>query len=327
MLRSTVAECGEGELSWSIAIHGGAGLIRRDGLTEEREAACREGLAEALARGRGVLEAHGSALDAVTEAVRALEECPLFNAGRGAVLAADGGIELDASVMDGETLAAGAVAGARTARSPILAARAVMEHSPHVLLIAEGADRFAAERGLEIVPPSWFETEERRQQFERVRGRDVFHLDHGDEQADVYGTVGAVARDEHGRLAAATSTGGMVNKRPGRVGDSPIIGAGTWADSRCAVSGTGHGEPFIRRGVAARIAARMEFTGATVAEAADQVVLEELPALGGAGGAIAVGRDGTIALPFNTAGMFRASQRAGEPPSIAIWASEGRGKG
>lgn len=305
---------------WSVAIHGGAGLIRRDSLTPEREAACRASLGRIVALAATALADGAGALDVVELAVRELEEDPLFNAGRGAVLNRDGLAELDASIMDGRTRAAGAVAAVRTTRNPITLARAVMERTPHVLLAEAGADAFAREIGLEQVDRGWFVTEERRAQLAQVAGRGAVGLDHGDRELDRYGTVGAVARDRHGSVAAATSTGGMVNKRPGRVGDSPIIGAGTYAwDATCAVSGTGHGEPFVRLAVAARVSALIELAGLDLAQACHRVIHEELPALSGEGGVIAVDRHGNLATPFNTAGMFRATARSGEPLDVGIW--------
>lgn len=305
---------------WSVAIHGGAGLIRRDSLTPEREAACRASLARIVDLAAAALDAGTGALDAVELAVRELEEDPLFNAGRGAVLNHRGQAELDASIMDGRTRAAGAVAAVRTTRNPILLARAVMERTPHVMLAEAGADAFAREIGLEQVDPTWFVTPERQAQLAQVAGRGAVGLDHGERELDRYGTVGAVARDRSGSVAAATSTGGMVNKRPGRVGDSPIIGAGTFAwDATCAVSGTGHGEPFVRLSVASRISAWIELGGLDLAEACRRVVHDELPTLSGEGGVIAVDRHGNLATPFNTAGMFRATARRGEAPSVGIW--------
>jgi isoaspartyl peptidase/L-asparaginase-like protein (Ntn-hydrolase superfamily) len=302
----------------ALVVHGGAGLIHRNSLTPAREEACRLGLATARSAGLAVLRAGGTALDAVEAAVVVLEDNPWFNAGRGAVLTADGGFELDASVMDGATRAAGCVAGCTLAKNPIRAARAVMERTPHVLLAGGGADRFVQEIGLEAPPLGWFTTEERREQWEAVRQTGSFTLDHG-LQKDVYGTVGAVACDERGHVAAATSTGGMVNKRPGRVGDSPILGAGTFAwDRTCAVSGTGHGEPFLRLGVAARVSAYREFLGLELAEAARRVIQDDLPVLGGQGGLIAVDGLGRIAMPFNTGGMFRA-WAGPDGEGVAIW--------
>ncbi|MEQ1505306.1 MAG: isoaspartyl peptidase/L-asparaginase, partial [Myxococcota bacterium] len=276
---------------------------------------CRAGLRAALDAGAAVLRAGGSAVDASVAAVVVLEDDPLFNAGRGAVLAADGSVELDAAVMDGSDRRAGAIAGAKTPRNPILLARAVMDHTPHVLLAGAGADALAIERSLPIEPPSYFRTDERAAQLARAQG---FTLDAAG--TDVYGTVGAVARDEAGHVAAATSTGGMTNKRPGRVGDSPILGAGTFAwDRTCAISGTGHGEPFVRLGVAARVSAWIELGGLTLAAAADRVIRDELPGLGGRGGLIAVDASGAIAMPFVTGGMFRGVIADDRAPETAIW--------
>jgi beta-aspartyl-peptidase (threonine type) len=260
-----------------------------------------------------VLASGGAALDAVVAAVVSLEEDPLFNAGRGAVLTSDGTVELVAAVMDGRTREGGAVAGARTVRNPVRLARAVMESTPHVLLVGEGAELLANERGLERVDPSFFVTDERLDQLARIRAEEKVKL-------DVYGTVGAVARDASGHLAAATSTGGMVNKRPGRVGDTPILGAGTFAwDRTCAVSGTGHGEPFVRLGAAARVSALMELAGLALAEAVRRVIQVELPVLEGEGGLVAVDAAGDVALEFNSAGMFRGWLRDGGEPYVEIW--------
>jgi len=301
----------------ALALHGGAGLIRRESLSATREAACRASLRAALEAGWAVLERGASAIDAVEATVIALEDDPLFNAGHGAVLAAGGGVELDAAIMCGRTRLAGAVTGATIPRNPVRAARAVMEHTPHVLLCGHGADAFVRERGLPTADLAWFRTAERLEQYREVAARGGFTLDHGGR--DVYGTVGAVACDAHGHLAAATSTGGMVNKRPGRVGDTPIVGAGTYAwDDTCAVSGTGHGEPFVRLGVAGRVSALMELTGADITCAAHRTIHQDLATVHGQGGLIAVDRDGRICMPFNTGGMFRAARSiAGE--IVEIW--------
>jgi beta-aspartyl-peptidase (threonine type) len=287
----------------AIAIHGGAGTLAAADLTPENERAYRAGLERALRAGFVVLDAGGTALDAAVTAVQVLEEEPLFNAGRGAVLAANGLHELDASVMDGRDLSAGAVTGLRHVRSPIELARLVMERSPHVMLAGSGAEEFALEQGLQPVPNSHFATERRRLELERMlQGQ----AEAGRES--LMGTVGAVALDAAGNLAAATSTGGMTGKKWGRVGDSPIIGAGTYAaNDCCAVSATGHGEFFIRASVAHEIAALMRYRGLGVVEAADEVVMQQLVRLGGSGGVIAVGRDGRIAMPFNSEGMLRGA--------------------
>lgn len=289
-----------------LALHGGAGTIRRDLMTPAREAAYHAGLRAALEAGHAVLRDGGSALDAVTATVMALEDDPLFNAGRGAVYTTDRTHEMDAAIMSGIDRACGAVAGIRGPRHPILAARAVMETTEHVLLAGEGARRFCLEVGLEHVDPAWFGTSERLAALEAEMARRASGAADDGDQARKHGTVGAVALDAHGHLAAATSTGGMTAKKPGRVGDSPIFGAGTWADDRtCAVSATGHGEIFIRNAVAHEIDARMRLAGASLDAAASGIVAEIAP-LGGSGGLIAVDRAGNIALPFNSAGMYRA---------------------
>jgi beta-aspartyl-peptidase (threonine type) len=302
---------------FGLAIHGGAGTLPRAEMSSDREQLYRAGLTAALAAGYSVLESGGTSLDAVTRAVVALEDDPLFNAGRGAVFTIDGRNELDASIMDGATLRAGAVSGVTHIKNPIELARTVMEHSDYVLLAGSGAEEFALIRGFRLVPRSYFHTAERWRQLERIRAGDselspltISHV----------GTVGAVARDSHGRLAAATSTGGMTGKRYGRIGDSPVIGAGTYADDRtCAVSATGHGEIFIRAAVAHDICARMRFGGRDLDRAVREVVLEELPALGGEGGVIAVDREGRVAMEFNCEGMFRASRVHGGEAKVAIY--------
>ena len=302
---------------FGLAIHGGAGTLPRAETGAEKELSYRAGLAAALNAGYAVLEARGSSLDAVTRAVITLEDNPLFNAGYGSVFTLDGRNELDAAIMDGSTLKAGAVCGVTHIKNPIELARTVMEHSEYVMLSGAGAEDFALIRGFALVPRSYFHTAERWQQLERIRSGDAglsaLTISH-------VGTVGAVALDGAGRLAAATSTGGMTGKRFNRIGDSPIIGAGTYADDRsCAVSATGHGEVFIRAAVAHDISARMRFGGRALSAAVREVVLEELPALGGEGGVVAIDRHGEIAMEFNSQGMFRASRRAGEEAQIAIY--------
>ena len=292
------------EKPFALVIHGGAGVIERDQLSAAEEQSIRAELEQALQAGHDILASGGSALDAVEAAVVALEESPRFNAGKGSVYNAEGRHELDASVMEGQSRRAGAVAGVETIRNPVKLARAVMEHSPHVMLISAGAERFAdTQAQIERVANDWFDTDTRRAQLEQEQARERSEAD--GLRGKYFGTVGAVALDVHGNLAAATSTGGMTNKRYGRVGDSPVIGAGTWADTRCAVSGTGWGEFFLRNVVAHDIAARMAYGGATLAAAADAVILQRVPELGGDGGAIAVDRDGNIAMPFSTVGMYR----------------------
>jgi len=307
----------------ALVIHGGAGTINRDALTPERDAEIRAHLGQALDAGNAVLEAGGSALDAVTAAVVVLEDSPHFNAGRGAVFNADGINELDASIMDGSTLAAGAVAGVQRVRNPIHLARRVMEQSPHVMMIGEGAERFGADQdGIDFVEPDYFRTEHRWQQLINAQEREASARPLPREYA--YGTVGAVALDREGRIAAATSTGGMTNKRFGRVGDAPIIGAGTYANAQCGVSATGWGEYFIRLAVAHDICARMAYGGASLAEAADEVVMRRVPALGGDGGVIALDAEGNVHLPFNTAGMYRGWIRPDGSRGVAIHGDEGR---
>jgi beta-aspartyl-peptidase (threonine type) len=290
----------------AIAIHGGAGTLSSAQLTPESDRTYRAGLERAVRAGFEVLDRGGSSLDAVTVAVQALEDDPLFNAGRGAVLSANGLHELDASIMEGRDLGAGAVTGVRNVRNPIVLARLVMERSPHVMLAGDGAEEFAREQGLEPVPNGHFTTERRLRELELL-------LD-GSKQAGreaLMGTVGAVALDAHGNVAAATSTGGMTGKKWGRIGDSPIIGAGTYAaNDCCAVSATGHGEFFIRAAVAHEIAALMRYRGLDVVQAADEVVMQQLARMGGSGGVIAVGRDGRIAMPFNSEGMLRAAMNS-----------------
>ncbi len=290
----------------AIAIHGGAGTISKSEISEARETEIRADLAKALDAGYAILEEGGTALDAVTRVVVLLEDSPHFNAGRGAVFTADGRNELDAAIMDGATRRAGAVAGVTRIKNPILLARGVMERSPHVMLIGGGAEAFAAELKLEFAPPEYFKTEDRWQQYLRAKAqaegpRAMLPA------VNYFGTVGAVALDAKGELAAATSTGGMMMKRYGRVGDVPIIGAGTFADRNCAVSATGWGEFFIRLNVAADICARVAYGKFSVANAADEVVLKKVPELGGNGGVIALGADGRVRMPFNTSGMYRAA--------------------
>lgn len=293
----------------AIAIHGGAGTISRESLSAERERDIRAALEEAIRAGYAVLERDGNSIDAVTAAITILEDSPDFNAGRGAVLTSESRVEMDASIMTGHDLGAGAVASVRGVRHPILAARAVLEHSPHVMLVGEGAEIFARAQQLEFMPESWFRTDFRVEQLQRIKAREDRQAASVAPVADEwFSTVGTVALDRHGNLAAGTSTGGTTNKRFGRVGDSPIIGAGTYADNRsCAVSATGHGEYFIRHVVAYNICARMMYAGASLAQSADDVVNGILADDGGDGGVIALDARGNIAMPFNTPGMYRAS--------------------
>ncbi|MGK6320877.1 isoaspartyl peptidase/L-asparaginase family protein [Sphingomonas sp. DT-204] len=304
---------------WTLMIHGGAGAIERSRTSPETEAAVRAALGRALDAGADVLAAGGTALDAVEAAVRVLEDDPHFNAGRGAALTREGTAELDAAIMDGTTRRAGAVARVSFTRSPVALARAVMEHSPHVFLAGIGADAFSREIGAEQVDNGWFVVEERRHQLAELlaRGANAYDVEMK------YGTVGAVARDRAGRLAAATSTGGVTGKRWGRIGDSPVVGAGTWADDRsCAVSCTGAGEFFLRVGTAHEIEARVRLAGLGLAEAAAEV-LAEVKALGGTGGVILAGADGTMAWDFTTPGMHRASASASRERVVAMFGDEG----
>ncbi|HRM64281.1 MAG TPA: isoaspartyl peptidase/L-asparaginase [Acidovorax temperans] len=313
-----------------IAIHGGAGTLSRAHISAEQERAYHAALQQVLLAGQAVLAQGGTAMEAVCEAVRLLEDCPLFNAGHGAVFTAEATHELDAAVMDGTTLAAGAVAGVSRIRNPVQAARAVMQNGQHVLMVAEGAERMAQEAGLATVEPSYFSTPARHAQLLAAQARQAgVVLDHDGaaalagraiDEGRKMGTVGAVALDAHGHLAAATSTGGMTNKLPGRLGDSPLIGCGTYADDRtAAVSCTGHGESFIRVAAAHDVCARMAYGGASLESATQAVVHEALPAVQGTGGLIAVDRQGNVCLPFNTEGMYRGLARVGQAPESFIY--------
>jgi L-asparaginase / beta-aspartyl-peptidase len=331
-----------------LAIHGGAGAMAREEASADVREAYQNAMREILRHAGRILDAGGTALDAVTEAVRLLEECPLFNAGRGSVFTSAGTHELDAAIMDGRTLKSGAVANLRTVRNPVLAARAVMERSQHVLFVADGAEAFARAHGLECVEPAFFSTPERRAQLERVQrtSADGTALDHDGapsaqsavplsfsgvshgsalsspplDEGRKLGTVGAVALDAQGNLAAATSTGGMTNKQPGRVGDTPIIGAGCYASNgTCAVSTTGTGEMFIRLVAAHDVAARMKYAGASLERASHSVIHEELPLIDGSGGLVAVDAQGNVSMPFNTEGMYRGFIRTGQAPVVAIY--------
>src|SRR5499426_3715265 len=324
-------------VKWALAIHGGAGVIERASMTRENEAAYRAALSSALETGAKVLSDGGSALDAVESTIRLMEDDPLFNAGRGAVFTAAGRNELDASIMDGSNVNAGAVAAVTRARHPITVARTVMEKSPHVMLAGEGADSFAKDEGLELVDPSFFFTERRWQELEetlRRRGEPIPARPAGapKPQAEVpqgpldeheFGTVGVVALDSHGNLAAGTSTGGTAGKRWGRVGDSPIIGAGTYASNQsCAVSGTGTGEFFIRLTIAREICALVQYKNYDVQQAADEVIQKRLMALKGTGGVIVVSAKSKLAWSFNTPGMYRARVSADSTPKISIFKDE-----
>ena len=297
LLMSTAAYAGD----WKLVIHGGAGVIEKKSMTPDKERAVRAGLDRALQAGSAILDKGGNAVDAVEAAIEVLEDDPNFNAGRGSVFTYEGRNEMDAAIMDGRDRSAGAVAGVTTTRHPIAAARAVKDRSPHVMLSGAGADQFAREQGLEQEPPSWFATPERLRQLEEMKGKKVSAFD-----ADVhYGTVGAVALDTHGHVAAATSTGGLTGKRWDRIGDSPIIGAGTYADDRsAAISCTGSGEFFIRAVAAHQLAERVRL-GHQSLQAALDATLKDIESLGGTGGMIAVAPDGTAAWGFDTPGMYR----------------------
>ncbi len=307
------------EGSYGLAIHGGAGTISRASLSPGQEAAYLEQLTLAVNAGNAVLAGGGKAIDAVVAAILVMEDSTLFNAGRGAVYTHGGGHELDASLMQGEDLAAGAVAGVSDVRNPILLAREILQYSPHVMLSGEGASQYAAERGLARVKPDWFGTERRYRSWQKANGIEPAQAGIVEEDYK-FGTVGAVALDRQGNLAAGTSTGGMTNKRYGRIGDSPVIGAGTYANNEsCAVSATGHGEYFIRYTVAHDICARMQYGALTLEQAAQQVVNIELVDAGGDGGIIAIDRDGQISLVFNSEGMYRAYSHNGAAPTAAIY--------
>ncbi|WGL17430.1 isoaspartyl peptidase/L-asparaginase [Microbulbifer bruguierae] len=314
---------------FAIAIHGGAGTIKKSSMTPEKQRDYEAKLEEAINAGYVVLEKGGSSLDAVVAAINVMENSPLFNAGKGAVYTYDGTHELDASIMDGRNRQAGAVAGVKRIANPINLARMVMEDSPFVMLAGAGAEEFARSRSVPMVDNKIFDTEQRREQLERAKEK----LDKENKQDKDYraavdalpvpfrmGTVGAVALDQQGNLAAGTSTGGMTAKRFGRIGDSPVIGAGTFADnSSCAVSATGHGEYFIRYNVAADICTRVAYQNKSVAQAADEVINQILLPVGGTGGVIVLDAKGNIALTFNTAGMYRASRVAGKAAEVAIF--------
>lgn len=292
---------------YALVIHGGAGWIVKERYTPDQEKQYLETLEKALAVGDSVLKNNGTATDAVVAVISLMEECPLFNAGKGAVLTHDGSIELDASIMDGGTKNAGAVTGLRTVKSPIKAARMVMDSSVHVMMMGDGATGFAKKMGLEIVDSSYFYTEESKKQLKVIQDKK-------------HGTVGCVAMDKNGNLAAGTSTGGMSNKQWGRIGDSPIIGAGTYADnSTCAISCTGHGEFFIRNVVAYDIAARMKYNKQPLDSAANTVINKILKDQNASGGLIAIDKDGNISMPFNTPGMFRGYLKAGEKPVVLMY--------
>jgi beta-aspartyl-peptidase (threonine type) len=306
------------EARLALAIHGGAGTIRRAEMSDELEAAYRDGLHGALARGWEVLKGGGSALDTVEATVCVLEDNPLFNAGRGAVFTHDERHEMDAAIMSGEDLSAGAVAAVEGLKHPITLARRVMEKTEHILLCGDGAEEFAREVAAEFAPPEYFFTEFRYQQLLEARRDDQVRLDHS--PIKKFGTVGAVACDELGHLAAATSTGGMTNKRFGRIGDTALVGAGTYADDRtCAVSCTGHGEFFMRAVAAYDVACLMKYKGLTLKDACEQTIGQTLREMGGEGGLVAVDRMGNLAVTFNCEGMYRAWIASGSAAQVAIY--------
>ncbi len=305
----------------AIALHGGAGTIERDRMSAEVEAEYRSFLDKAISDGYQQLQAGEEGLDVVVAIIQRMEDSPLFNAGKGAVYTWEGQHELDASIMHGALMDAGAVAGVTTVQSPIALARAVMEQSPHVMLSSRGAEQFAAELGIPEVSADYFSTERRKRALESYKARKQAGVE--PEVDYKFGTVGVVVLDSEGNLAAGTSTGGMTGKRWGRIGDAPVIGAGTYADNRsCAVSATGHGEYFIRHTVARDICARMQFAGQSLQDAAESVIMDELMAAGGDGGIVAVDADGHVSMVFNTPGMYRASVSGSGEKRIGIFGDE-----
>jgi len=318
----------ETKSKFAIIIHGGAGSIKKENFSEDREKAYREKLEEAIRAGYDILEKGGSSLDAVQKSINIMEDSPLFNAGKGAVFTNAETNELDASIMDGKTLNAGASTGTTTVKNPINLARAIMDNSPHVMMAGSGAELFAEERGLELVDPKYFQTEKAFKSLERVKDAEIKKIMEPDRRVyydntikgTKYGTVGCAALDKDGNLAAGTSTGGMTNKRYGRVGDAPIIGAGTYANNNsCAVSGTGWGEYFIRGMVAHDISAMMQYQKVSLKEAAKEVIQKKNPELGGNGGVIAVDNNGNMVAEFNTPGMFRATMNDKGELEIAMF--------
>lgn len=307
---------------YAIAIHGGAGTILRSQMTPEKESAYTLALQTALQLGESVLRNGGSSLDAVELSVKSLEDCPLFNAGKGAVFTHDGQHELDASIMFGKDLSAGAVAGIRLVKNPVQLAKQVMQHSEHVFMAGHGAEEFARKMNIPFETEAYFFNQFRYDQFQEALQNDTIQMDHTADKEKKFGTVGAVALDLQGNLAAATSTGGMTNKRHGRVGDTPMIGAGTYANNAtCAVSCTGHGEYFIRSVVAYDISCLMEYKGLSLKQACDTVVKQKLVKMGGEGGLIALDQQGHIELCFNSEGMYRASVKQGEKTFVGIYSN------
>lgn len=334
----SLAQLSVAQHSIVLAVHGGAGTISRENMTAAQERAYRDALEQSLLAGYQVLKSGGKSVDAVQAAIVVLEDNPLFNAGRGAVFTNEGRNEMDASIMDGGSGLAGAMAGITTVKNPILGARAVMDRSKHVLMAGKGAEKFAKQQGLTIVHPSYFFTESRYRSLMNAKKAEQIQLDHQQQapksgfidfeapffdEGKKFGTVGCVALDQFGNLAAGTSTGGMTNKRYGRVGDSPVIGAGTYANNEtCAVSATGHGEFFIREVVAYDISALMNYRGLALNEAANQVVMKKLVKKGGEGGVIALDRSGNLAMPFNTSGMYRGFIKSDGKPVTQIFKTD-----
>ena len=303
---------------YAIAIHGGAGTILRSVMTPEKEMAYKKALEDAIVAGDTILKKGGSSLNAVEAAIRTMEDNPLFNAGKGAVFTNEEKNEMDASIMTGKDLMAGAVAGVQNIKNPISLARAIMEKSEHVFMAGMGAQEFAKKNNIEFMPDDYFFTEARFEQLKKAKETDSIVMDHNDEKK--FGTVGAVALDTLGNLAAGTSTGGMTNKKHGRVGDTPIIGAGTYANNNtCAISCTGHGEFFIRSVVAYDISCLMEYKGLSLKQACEKVVMDKLVKIGGEGGLIALDAKGNIELPFNSEGMYRASKKSDGNLFIGIY--------
>ncbi|MGB8705999.1 MAG: isoaspartyl peptidase/L-asparaginase [Gillisia sp.] len=323
--------------NFGIVIHGGAGTILKENMSDSMETAYKQKLEEAIRTGYNILKNGGTSLEAVQRTINVMENSPLFNSGKGAVFAHDGTNQMDASIMDGKTLNAGAVAGVTTVKNPINLAYEVMVNSPHVLLSGKGAEEFAKEQGLEIVDPSYFYTEKRYQSLQKIKDAEKKAADSASRNETAFndpyikdskfGTVGCAALDKNGNLAAGTSTGGMTNKKWNRIGDSPIIGAGTYANNKtCAVSGTGWGEFFIRGVVAYDISALMEYKGMSLQEAATEVIQKKNPAMGGDGGIIAIDHDGNVAMEFNTAGMFRATMNKNGELEIGMYSDKGTQK-
>jgi len=324
----SISEDTDEKINFGIVIHGGAGTILKENMSDSLEAAYNQVLEQAIRTGYDILKNGGTSLEAIAKTINIMEDSPLFNAGKGAVFTHEGTNELDASVMDGSNLDAGAVSGVTKIKNPIDLAIQIMTNSPHVMLSGQGAEQFAAENGFELMDPSYFYTESRYQSLQRIKDSEKTELDHDGKTAfkdpyikdSKFGTVGAAALDKHGNLAAGTSTGGMTNKKWNRIGDAPIIGAGTYANNAtCAVSSTGWGEYFIRAVVAHDISALMEYKGFTLEEAAKEVIQKKVPALGGDGGIVAIDKNGNMVMEFNTEGMYRASMNAEGELIISIY--------